>query len=399
MKRLIALIIMTLLVSTTAFAANTAQQVDFLMSGSLQSDGSANAGGKVYTCDAGTVCGPSTSDPKTTWSDSGKVSASLNPVILDSNGKANIYADGLYKFQIYTSGDVLVETIDNVYYVVISTSVQVQATLTPSSQTIATTVDTYYCNAQSGAVTTDFTGVSAVGNTGKRFTFKKTDSTVNSCTIDVLSSQTIDGSTTAVLSNQYDDITIESDGTNWTIVSSSIVSTLNATIVNSTSMFTNTIGEKTSGVGVTIDSFKIIDNGIAPSSWPSFDATKDGAQANITGTQKVTFGTEVIDTNSDFGSSRFTPTAPGKYLLYAHIVWTSLTVNDKINLHIYKNGANLRVTDIADVPSTSWIQQITMIANANGTGDYFEIFAENDDRNTSSISDSATWFGGSRIAQ
>lgn len=214
MIRIIALIVMMLIVPTGAFAANTAQQVDFLMSGSLQSDGTANAGGKVYTCDAGTVCGPSTSDPKTTWQDSGKVSAETNPVILDSNGKANIYADGLYKFQIYDSDDVLIETIDNVSYVVALGIVQAQDTLTPSSQTISTTVDTYLCNAQSGAVTTDFSGASAVGNTGKRFTFKKTDNTTNTCTIDPLSSQTINGATTVVLRNQ-DDITIESDGSNW----------------------------------------------------------------------------------------------------------------------------------------------------------------------------------------
>lgn len=218
MKRLAIAVLILLLTAGVSFAT-TAQQVDFLLSGSLNGDGSVNSGGKVYTCDAGTVCGSSTSNPKTTWQDANKVTPHANPIILDAFGRASVFADGNYKFQIDGSDDVLIETIDNIFYDVTSgTTLMAQDTLTPSSQTIDTTVDTYYCDAVSGDVITDFSGVSAVGNTGRRYTFKKIDSTLNTCTIDVLSSQTIDGALTAVLRNQYDDITIESDGSNWTEV-------------------------------------------------------------------------------------------------------------------------------------------------------------------------------------
>lgn len=394
MIRLIALIIMMLIVPTGAFAANTAKQVDFLISGHLQADGTANAGGKVYTCDAGTVCGPSTSDPKTTWQDSGKVSAETNPVILDSNGKANIYADGLYKFQIYDSDDVLIETIDNVSYVIPGTVVLTQATLTPSLQTIFISDDTYYCNAQSGAVTTDFSGVSAVGNTGKRFTFKKIDSTANTCTIDVLDAQTIDGATTAVLSNQYDDITIESNGNNWTEVRGMVWSRA-ATFHNTTSFFNSATFATGTLLGAP-----------ATSVWPSFSVHKGGSdQGSITSpATKVTWSTEEFDTNSDFASDRFTPTVAGKYLLIANLTFTNAVVNaDIVLISIYKNGAEYKTVRMhMNAPAGADFEgnDIQIIADANGTTDYFEVFCETPDTVSTIEGDATdTWFSGSRIAQ
>ena len=236
LKKIFIAIALLMLWAGVSYAA-TAEQVEFLISGSLKADGSINAAGKVYTCDAGTTCGPATSDPKTTWQDGNKVAAHANPIILDSIGTSVVYADGNYKIQIHDSDDNLVETIDNAFYDVTSgTTLQAQDTLTPSSQTIETTVDTYYCNAQSGNVTTDFSGVSAVGNTGRRYTFKKTDSTLNTCTIDPLSAQTIDGVTTAVLRIQNDDITIESDGSNWLEVRGMLFSRA-ATFHNTTTFY------------------------------------------------------------------------------------------------------------------------------------------------------------------
>lgn len=68
----------------------------------------------------------------------------------------------------------------------------------------------------SGAVT--ITLYTAVGNTGKSVAVKKIDSSANAITIGTTSSQTIDGSTTYAISNQYNSITVVSNGTNWDIV-------------------------------------------------------------------------------------------------------------------------------------------------------------------------------------
>lgn len=55
----------------------------------------------------------------------------------------------------------------------------------------------------------------------KRFLIKKTDSTANKVTIDGNSSETIDGATTQLLSNQYDWMEVVTDGSEWFIASQS----------------------------------------------------------------------------------------------------------------------------------------------------------------------------------
>lgn len=58
----------------------------------------------------------------------------------------------------------------------------------------------------------------AVGVTGKVYTVKKTDSSVNAITIATTSSQTIDGVTTRTVTIQYESVTVVSDGSNWHII-------------------------------------------------------------------------------------------------------------------------------------------------------------------------------------
>lgn len=72
------------------------------------------------------------------------------------------------------------------------------------------------CDATSAAFTA--TLPTAVNFTGQTYTIKKTDSSVNAVTVGTTSSQTIDGSTTAVISTQYASITVVSDGANWSII-------------------------------------------------------------------------------------------------------------------------------------------------------------------------------------
>ena len=59
----------------------------------------------------------------------------------------------------------------------------------------------------------------AVGITGKVYTFKRTDQTLGTAfTIATTSSQTIDGVTTTTLDTQYEQVTVISDGSNWHII-------------------------------------------------------------------------------------------------------------------------------------------------------------------------------------
>jgi hypothetical protein len=84
-----------------------------------------------------------------------------------------------------------------------------------SAYTITATNDVILADATTAGFTVSLP--TAVGAT-KAYTIKKTDSTANAVTISGTLSQTIDGSTTAVLSRQYESITVVSNNANWLII-------------------------------------------------------------------------------------------------------------------------------------------------------------------------------------
>ncbi len=66
------------------------------------------AGGKIYFYEAGTLT------LKDTYTDSTGDTANTNPVVLDSQGFANIWGTGAYKMIVKTSADVTISTTDNI---------------------------------------------------------------------------------------------------------------------------------------------------------------------------------------------------------------------------------------------------------------------------------------------
>jgi hypothetical protein len=98
-----------------------------------------------------------------------------------------------------------------------------KAIRTSAVETITAATDTlddtnYFVRGDCTSNAITLTLPAASGNTGLTYIIKKVDSTGNSLTIDGNASETIDGSTTAVISSQYDSITIICNGTNWDIV-------------------------------------------------------------------------------------------------------------------------------------------------------------------------------------
>jgi hypothetical protein len=85
-----------------------------------------------------------------------------------------------------------------------------------ATYTLLTTEDVVLCTASGGAFTINLP--TAVGNSGKVFYIKKVDSSILAVTVDADTTETIDGQLTQVISNQYDNITIVSNGTNWSII-------------------------------------------------------------------------------------------------------------------------------------------------------------------------------------
>ena len=57
----------------------------------------------------------------------------------------------------------------------------------------------------------------AVGITGRTYTIKKTDASVNAVTLDANGAETIDGALTISLANQYESVTLVSNGVSWII--------------------------------------------------------------------------------------------------------------------------------------------------------------------------------------
>jgi len=109
---------------------------------------------------------------------------------------------------------------------------------------------------------------------------------------------------------------------------------------------------------------------------PAFSVDSDGAKAlaNTTIT-KLSFGTEVFDTDGAFASDKFTVPAGegGKYFFYAS--WQTATATDfnEQRIYIYKNGS-------ASDPSIQGFQdhygsiQISKILDLSAT-DYIEVYA------------------------
>lgn len=85
-----------------------------------------------------------------------------------------------------------------------------------SNTTLGSTHGTVLCDASSGNIT--ITLPAAVSNESKFYRIKKIDSSSNFITIDGYLAETIDGSTTVVLSSKYDSISIVCNGTEWFII-------------------------------------------------------------------------------------------------------------------------------------------------------------------------------------
>jgi hypothetical protein len=88
----------------------TAVQVESIWNGLTDNSGQPLAAGKVYTYSAGTTT------PVSLYTSSDKSTSATNPLILDGNGKAQVWADGRYKFVVKTAADVALYTLDNLLY-------------------------------------------------------------------------------------------------------------------------------------------------------------------------------------------------------------------------------------------------------------------------------------------
>jgi hypothetical protein len=114
---------------------------------------------------------------------------------------------------------------------------------------------------------------------------------------------------------------------------------------------------------------------------PAFRAFVSVGQ-NIVGNgtqQRVTFGSETFDTDNNFTSSRFTPTVEGYYQLNSTVRISGTAGTGENMLVLYKNGGEYaRGTNGSgtEIGASFYSMQVSDIAYANGTTDFFEVFIQ-----------------------
>ena len=146
-----------------------------------------------------------------------------------------------------------------------------------------------------------------------------------------------------------------------------------ATLLTLTDAGALSVGSTVSSTGFNVNNKQAV-NG------PAFRAYIDSGQSITSGSQqKVTFGGETFDTNNNFSSSRFTPTVEGYYQLNATVRISGTSGTGEIMITIWKNGSEYArgVNESGTEQGSGWYSmQVSDIAYANGTGDYFEIYIQ-----------------------
>jgi len=145
------------------------------------------------------------------------------------------------------------------------------------------------------------------------------------------------------------------------------------------------------------------------SNTPNFYAYRSGNQSlsNAT-TTKIQFNAETYDTANAFDSStnyRFTPQTSGKYHLLAYFfVGGSSADTEEAQIYIYKNGSNTFFYEIDNRNGTNGYntsQFISAIVEANGSSDYFEVYARVKGAGTKNLVSGANqcWFQGYKLIE
>jgi hypothetical protein len=134
---------------------------------------------------------------------------------------------------------------------------------------------------------------------------------------------------------------------------------------------------------------------------PAFFVQKSSAQTIATDTTtKVTFDTEILDTDNTFSSDKFTPGVAGKYQIFAQVGISNMADAKYNQVLLYKNGSSLNskpMTVITGSNTQDLYSRFTHIVDANAT-DYFEVYVRHNNGNNRDLTyDQQTNFGGMRI--
>jgi hypothetical protein len=131
----------------------------------------------------------------------------------------------------------------------------------------------------------------------------------------------------------------------------------------------------------------------ASTTLPAFSAHSASNQSVTQNTfTKITFGTEEFDTNSNFASSRFTPTVAGYYQINAGMVLVQGSTLG--SLYLYKNGSAYKSFN-GQFSSEVYVGGATVVY-LNGSTDYVEmyVFPGGSSPVLQGANGAQTWFSG-----
>lgn len=167
---------------------------------------------------------------------------------------------------------------------------------------------------------------------------------------------------------------------------------------------TVSVGNSTVNTQLTATTLKVNNNDAI--NGPAFSAYADNTAQNITSgsQQKVLFQVEEFDTNNNYANSRFTPTVPGYYQLNAEVRLDGDFGTGETMIVVWKNGSEYkRGWNASGVKWASNFGAMTVstLVYANGTTDYFEIYAQQTSGSTMTVtavnSQNITWFNGAMV--
>ena len=129
---------------------------------------------------------------------------------------------------------------------------------------------------------------------------------------------------------------------------------------------------------------------------PAFSAyASTGTAVGASTWTKITFDTESFDTNSNFASSRFTPTVAGYYNISCCIGLSS-TAAQNCWVAIYKNGSVWQYGSLmTQAVSVGGLNNMAGLVYCNGSTDYIEIYGLSSTAQTLATGAAFTYFNGS----
>jgi hypothetical protein len=130
-------------------------------------------------------------------------------------------------------------------------------------------------------------------------------------------------------------------------------------------------------------------NGPAFSAYPSA-----GTTLSVNTWTKINYANELWDTNSNYASSRFTPTIAGYYQINAVFGEGLSTSQMALYIAIYKNGVSEKYMQY--VTASAWYTNVPIngMVYCNGTTDYIEIYAQSNSGYTNDTKKQTNFFEG-----